>query len=76
VAEVGGAVFQGRLQAITTMVLGLGSGLAALWAGPVLDAFGVRGLFGAALALALVSTAAALAIARRRRLVEVSGVAS
>jgi MFS family permease len=63
-AEVGDAVFQGRLQAITTMALGLGSALAALWAGPVLDAFGVRGLLGAAVGLAVLST---LAIARRQR---------
>jgi MFS family permease len=72
VAEVGSPLFQGRLQAITTMVLALGSGLAALWAGPVLDAFGDRGLLGAAGALAVVSVAAAVAIARRHRAVEIS----
>jgi hypothetical protein len=67
VAELGDAVFQGRLQAITTMALGLGSACAALWAGPVLDAFGVRGLLGAAVALAVVSLTCALAIVRRQR---------
>jgi MFS family permease len=64
-AEVGDAVFQGRLQAITTMALGLGSALAALWAGPVLDVFGVRGLLGAASGLALASTVAAFSASRR-----------
>jgi MFS family permease len=68
VAELGDPVFQGRLQAITTMALGLGSALAALWAGPVLDAFGVRGLLGAAVALAVASTVFALAIAHRQPL--------
>jgi MFS family permease len=67
VAELGDTVFQGRLQAITTMTLGLGSALAALWAGPVLDVFGVRGLFGAAVALAFASTVCMVAIARRQR---------
>jgi MFS family permease len=66
VAELGDAVFQGRLQAITTMALGLGAALAALWAGPVLDAFGVRGLLGGAAGLAAVSAAAALAISAAR----------
>jgi MFS family permease len=65
VAELGDAVFQGRLQAITTMALGVGAALAALWAGPVLDAFGRRGLAGAALALAVLSAAAYFAIAAR-----------
>ena len=73
VAELGSAVYQGRLQAITTMVLALGNGLAALWAGPVLDAFGVRGLLGAAAALAVLSLAAVATLAQRRRVVEVSG---
>lgn len=68
VAEIGGPLFQGRLQAITTMVLGLGSALAALWAGPVLDAFGLRGLVGGAIALAVASTAAVVVLARRQRL--------
>jgi MFS family permease len=67
VAELGDPVFQGRLQAITTMALGLGSALAALWAGPVLDAFGVRGLIGAAVVLAAASSVSALAIRRRQR---------
>ena len=67
VAELGDAVFQGRLQAITTMVLGVGAALGALWAGPVLDAFGVRGLLGGAVALAAVSSAAALAISAAPR---------
>jgi MFS family permease len=66
VAELGDLVFQGRLQAITTMALGLGAALAALWAGPVLDAFGVRGLLGGAAGLAAVSAAAALAISAAR----------
>ena len=73
VAEFGDAVFHGRLQAITTMVLGLGAALAALWAGPVLDAFGLRSLVGAAIGLALASGVATLAIVRRRRPAEVSG---
>ena len=68
VAELGDPVFHGRLQALTTMALGLGMALAALWAGPVLDAFGLRGLVGAALGLALVSAAALFALARRQRL--------
>ena len=68
VAELGDAVFQGRLQAITTMVLGVGAALAALWAGPVLDAFGKRGLAGAALALAVLSAAAYFASAARQTL--------
>ena len=67
VAELGDPVFQGRLQAITTMALGLGSALAALWAGPVLDAFGVRGLLGAAVALVVASTVCAVALVRRHR---------
>jgi predicted MFS family arabinose efflux permease len=74
VAEVGAEAFQGRLQAITTMVLALGSGIAALWAGPVLDAFGERGLVGAAVSLALVSVAATVAIVRRHRQLELSRV--
>ena len=73
VAEFGDAVFHGRLQAITTMVLGLGAALAALWAGPVLDAFGLRSLVGAAIGLALASGVATLATVRRRRPAEVSG---
>ena len=68
VAEVGEPLFQGRLQAITTMALGLGAALAALWAGPVLDAFGLHGLVGGAIALAVASTAAAVVLARRQRL--------
>jgi MFS family permease len=67
VAELGDPVFQGRLQAITTMALGLGGALAALWAGPVLDAFGVRGLLGGAAVLAAVSAAAVLAISAARQ---------
>ena len=35
VAEIGAPAYQGRLQAITTMALALGSAFAALWAGPV-----------------------------------------
>jgi MFS family permease len=66
VAELGDAVFQGRLQAITTMVLGVGAALAALWAGPVLDSFGKHGLLGGAIALAIVSTIAVVAIAVRQ----------
>jgi len=66
VAELGDGVFQGRLQAITTMVLGVGAALAALWAGPVLDEFGRRGLIGAAIALVIVSVAAAFAISARQ----------
>jgi len=67
VAERGEVVFQGRLQAITTMVLGLGSALAALWAGPVLDAFGVRGLLGGAAALAAVSLVAVASLSGEPR---------
>jgi hypothetical protein len=48
------------------MVLGVGAALAALWAGPILDAFGRRGLAGAALALAVLSAAAYFAIAARQ----------
>jgi MFS family permease len=66
VAELADAVFQGRLQAITTMVLGVGAALAALWAGPVLDAFGRRGLVAAAIALGIVSTTAVVAITVRQ----------
>jgi predicted MFS family arabinose efflux permease len=65
VAEVGAPAYQGRLQAITTMALSLGSTVGALWAGPVLDTVGVRGLLGAAAALLTVSLASALAFARR-----------
>jgi len=54
------------------MVLGLGAALAALWAGPVLDAFGLRSLVGAAIGLALASAVATLAIVRRRRPAELS----
>lgn len=72
VAELGHVVFHGRLQAVTTMVLGVGYALGALWAGPALDAFGLRGLLGGAAALLCVSVAAAVAIARRRTAVEVS----
>jgi hypothetical protein len=51
------------------MALGLGSAIAALWAGPVLDVFGVRGLLGAAVGLAAASSVSALAIRRRQRVV-------
>jgi predicted MFS family arabinose efflux permease len=65
VPELGEPMFQGRLQSITTMVLGLGLGLGALWGGPALDVFGTRGLLGGALALGVVSLAAILAAGRR-----------
>jgi MFS family permease len=65
VAEIGAPAYQGRLQAITTMALSLGSTAGALWAGPALDAVGVRGLLGAAAALVVVSLASALAFVRR-----------
>jgi MFS family permease len=73
VAELGDPIFQGRLQAITTMALGLGYALAALWAGPVLDSFGVRGLLGAAVGLAVVSVVCALAMLRRQRVALTAG---
>jgi len=66
VAELGDPVFQGRLQAVTTMVLGVGSALGALWAGPVLDAFGLRGLLCGAVGLAVASVGAAFAISAAR----------
>jgi len=66
VAELGDPVFQGRLQAVTTMVLGVGSALGALWAGPMLDAFGLRGLLCGAVGLAVASVGAAFGISAAR----------
>jgi len=62
VPELAAPELQGRLQAITTMVLAVGLGLGALWAGPALDAFGTRGLLGGA---ALVTAASLVELLRR-----------
>ena len=46
------------------MALSLGFTLAALWAGPVLDSFGVRGLLGTAFALGAVSVVGVFVLGR------------
>ncbi len=56
VARLAAPEYQSRLQAITSMAIGLGGVFGLLWAGVAVDRFGVRSLVGGAAGLGLLST--------------------
>jgi MFS family permease len=69
VRRVAGAVYQARIQAITSMAFTLGFSVGMLWAGVAIDRFGLTALVGGAVVLALFSVVVVLAA---RRLVELA----
>jgi hypothetical protein len=66
-AHAADAVYQARIQAITSMAFALGFSLGMLWAGVAIDRFGLAALVGGGVVLALLS---AMVASATRRLAE------